>query len=213
MRNRFVDSLTGALLRGVARVTQAAAALMLLSASPSGASTWTNQSLTFNYYFPTIGSVFTGSPIDFVADGSLHLSTFSNLAPATFSVTGIAPNEVQISYFYPLTNYPNGVGLVSEPFNGFNISGSLADAPIVAAFIDPNSNVTGLIDSAVSFSNNSVTVNLAGDHFAAGSIGLIDVQFAGAVPEPSTWAMLILGFGGLGWLAYRRRHGLTMSAA
>jgi len=27
------------------------------------------------------------------------------------------------------------------------------------------------------------------------------------VPEPSTWAMMILGFVGLGFLAYRRKHG------
>jgi hypothetical protein len=27
----------------------------------------------------------------------------------------------------------------------------------------------------------------------------------GAVPEPSTWAMMILGFGGIGFMAYRRR--------
>jgi hypothetical protein len=26
-----------------------------------------------------------------------------------------------------------------------------------------------------------------------------------AVPEPSTWAMMILGFAGLGFMAYRRR--------
>jgi len=26
-----------------------------------------------------------------------------------------------------------------------------------------------------------------------------------AVPEPSTWAMLLLGFAGLGYAAYRRR--------
>ena len=26
-----------------------------------------------------------------------------------------------------------------------------------------------------------------------------------AVPEPSTWAMMVLGFGGVGWLASRRR--------
>ena len=26
-----------------------------------------------------------------------------------------------------------------------------------------------------------------------------------AVPEPSTWAMMILGFLGLGWMAYRRK--------
>ena len=27
-----------------------------------------------------------------------------------------------------------------------------------------------------------------------------------AVPEPSTWAMLILGFAGIGFMAYRRRN-------
>jgi len=26
-----------------------------------------------------------------------------------------------------------------------------------------------------------------------------------AVPEPSTWAMLILGFAGVGFMAYRRK--------
>jgi PEP-CTERM motif len=35
-----------------------------------------------------------------------------------------------------------------------------------------------------------------------------------AVPEPSTWAMMILGFAGLGYMAYRRRQiGETVSAA
>jgi uncharacterized membrane protein len=29
---------------------------------------------------------------------------------------------------------------------------------------------------------------------------------AGGVPEPSTWAMMILGFLGLGWMAYRRKN-------
>jgi hypothetical protein len=27
-----------------------------------------------------------------------------------------------------------------------------------------------------------------------------------AVPEPSTWAMMILGFAGIGFMAYRRRN-------
>ena len=36
----------------------------------------------------------------------------------------------------------------------------------------------------------------------------------GAVPEPSTWAMTILGFCGLGFMAYRRRqHGTALSVA
>jgi PEP-CTERM motif-containing protein len=34
-----------------------------------------------------------------------------------------------------------------------------------------------------------------------------------AVPEPSTWAMLILGFAGVGFMAYRRRNQIMPSAA
>jgi hypothetical protein len=34
-----------------------------------------------------------------------------------------------------------------------------------------------------------------------------------AVPEPSTWAMMILGFCGLGFMAYRRKDKLALSAA
>jgi hypothetical protein len=33
-----------------------------------------------------------------------------------------------------------------------------------------------------------------------------------AVPEPSTWAMLILGFAGVGFMAYRRRKPATLAA-
>jgi hypothetical protein len=39
--------------------------------------------------------------------------------------------------------------------------------------------------------------------------GLSDVQtnsqISSAVPEPSTWAMMILGFIGVGFMAYRRK--------
>ena len=34
-----------------------------------------------------------------------------------------------------------------------------------------------------------------------------------ANPEPSTWAMMILGFAGLGFLAYRRNNQMAASAA
>jgi PEP-CTERM motif len=36
---------------------------------------------------------------------------------------------------------------------------------------------------------------------------------AGPVPEPSTWAMMIVGFLGLGWLAYRRKNRFAVNAA
>jgi hypothetical protein len=37
--------------------------------------------------------------------------------------------------------------------------------------------------------------------------------FTSGVPEPSTWAMMILGFCGLGFMAYRRNSKLTLMAA
>ena len=40
----------------------------------------------------------------------------------------------------------------------------------------------------------------------AGNVLLTSVDATAAVPEPSTWAMLILGFAGVGFLAYRRRN-------
>ncbi|MDE2378875.1 PEP-CTERM sorting domain-containing protein [Bradyrhizobium sp.] len=46
----------------------------------------------------------------------------------------------------------------------------------------------------------------SGDAMAIASI-------TAAIPESSTWAMMILGFGGLGFMAYRRRSKAAMLAA
>jgi hypothetical protein len=46
----------------------------------------------------------------------------------------------------------------------------------------------------------------------AGALGN-DGTLTTALPEPSTWAMGILGFCGLGFMAYRRKSGTTLSAA
>src|SRR5262249_28147872 len=34
-----------------------------------------------------------------------------------------------------------------------------------------------------------------------------------AVPEPSTWALMVLGFAGVGFMAYRRRNQTTFNIA
>ena len=77
--------------------------------------------------------------------------------------------------------------------------------------LDPLGNILGLIANGgtrgdyvaldgkgglfVTQSESVLRLNLAG-----GSIGV------GAVPEPSTWAMMILGFAGVGFMAFRRRN-------
>jgi hypothetical protein len=45
------------------------------------------------------------------------------------------------------------------------------------------------------------------DHFAS-----LSLPAAGAVPEPSTWAMMLAGFGALGFSMRRRRKNATISA-
>ena len=54
-----------------------------------------------------------------------------------------------------------------------------------------------------SFLNNTPQ----GDNY----LGLDDVSIA-AVPEPSTWAMMILGFAGVGFMTYRRRKVAALAA-
>ncbi|CUT11398.1 hypothetical protein BF49_2478 [Bradyrhizobium sp.] len=57
-----------------------------------------------------------------------------------------------------------------------------------------------------SFTYNGLTTAL---QFDGGTItGVIT-----AVPEPATWAMMTLGFFGLGFIAYRRRTGASLRLA
>jgi outer membrane lipase/esterase len=48
---------------------------------------------------------------------------------------------------------------------------------------------------------------------AAGHMPIADAFLAvSAVPEPSTWAMMILGFAGIGFMAYRRKNAMALNA-
>jgi len=53
---------------------------------------------------------------------------------------------------------------------------------------------------------NTAFANLIGFDGVQSGNGEVEIDFVGpAVPEPSTWAMLLLGFAGLGYAGYR--HG------
>ncbi len=63
------------------------------------------------------------------------------------------------------------------------------------------------LPGGLSSTATSITVNVAGDNLAVGDKLILDVTAGSApvVPEPSTWAMMLLGFAGLGFVGYRRR--------
>jgi hypothetical protein len=71
---------------------------------------------------------------------------------------------------------------------------------------------------------SSLSGYLAPGYYTTGVIlqGEVDPEFSidfttpvvgGAVPEASTWAMMILGFAGIGFMAYRRKHNGVLAAA
>jgi hypothetical protein len=78
-------------------------------------------------------------------------------------------------------------------------------------FIDETGKI---ITSTLTFANTPTSLNQLGiglADFAGGSatatvsgIALSTDQQVAAVPEPSTWAMMVLGFAGLGFLSYRK---------
>lgn len=45
------------------------------------------------------------------------------------------------------------------------------------------------------------------------SFDALNISVTSAVPEPSTWAMMLLGFFGLGFMAYRRQNKLALGTA
>jgi hypothetical protein len=61
-----------------------------------------------------------------------------------------------------------------------------------------------IVPGAVSFENSV---------FAIGGppVRYIGEGIASSVPEPSTWAMMIMGFAGIGFLAYRRRRNAALA--
>jgi hypothetical protein len=115
-----------------------------------------------------------------------------------------------------------GVKNVAVVLNGksFDTSDEILFAPASG-----NSEFIGDTDSL--FSNTLGNILATGAYFTGttaaptfklGTYGtsgdsLTITDITAAVPEPSTWAMMILGFCGIGFMAYRRRNGLSPNAA
>jgi hypothetical protein len=92
-----------------------------------------------------------------------------------------------------------------------------------------DADVTGTVHGnggsvTINFDNTPETFNYSGGSFTVAvhdlTIDLGDPNITGtitltaAVPEPSTWAMMVLGFAGVGFMTYRRkRNGLAFSVA
>jgi PEP-CTERM motif len=84
----------------------------------------------------------------------------------------------------------NGVELFDSTFRSL----SIAESFFRDSVIDLGSDLGPDIDLTLGYT-------LVAD--GSGGFGF-DLAVGGAVPEPSTWAMMLLGFAGLGYVGYRK---------
>jgi choice-of-anchor C domain-containing protein len=182
--------------------------------APLSAGTFT----TFNS-----GSSFgTGNPWT-VTSGSVDVIGNYWQAPATgggsVDLSGNAAGAIQQSFnaaagTYSLQFYLSGNPDGSPTTKQITVSvgGTTHDFFYTLGGTNSKSNMNYILESLAFHSaggSNLLTFTSDTDSAFGGVIGGVNVS---AIPEPATWAMLLLGFGGIGW-SLRRRQSAAMATA
>jgi hypothetical protein len=109
---------------------------------------------------------------------------------------------------------PTGVAGAGATFFTLNANATTGGTPAPGTW--QTETLTGTFASGTTTASGFVFVELLG--YGSNTVELFDNVHAsfdngvGAVPEPSTWAMMILGFAGVGFMAYRRRNDAALAA-
>ena len=147
--------------------------------------------LTFN------GTTFANIPAGAVTLGSFDLGN----GTATYDTSFV----LDISFSLPVGTTP-GSDLFDATLSGAVHGG---DGSVTINFDNAAQTFDFGNGGSFTVSVNDLTLNL-GDPNLTGTITLTSVS---AVPEPSTWAMMLLGFAGIGFLGYRRSQKAPLLAA
>jgi hypothetical protein len=151
----------------------------------------------------------------------LTLGTFNT--PGSISLTGTFTADTDLGSVTSASFNVSGVPVVIDglfgsvfPDPNFLVSAFSPLDNFYFLFIGFSGGVGGgTISSGTLFHCNGGCANDLQDNLASDLTGTFSPQIT-AVPEPSTWAMMILGFAGLGFMAYRRSRkdqGLALAAA
>jgi hypothetical protein len=181
----------------VAGAVALAAAAISISTQASAAD------LSFNYY--AYGGLYEG-PDNFTSGGGGNFDGY-------FDYTA-TDSQITYTFVSDTTWSPSAVSLNS---NGLYITnGALITDPNVSitfVTIDPASTGLGIFNASnVTFDGHDVAVDWQNQTFLAGSKVILDIN-SGAVPEPATWAMMVLGFGAMGGYIRRSRRSATLATA
>jgi outer membrane lipase/esterase len=189
----------------------ARAALMAIGANPSSApATIAATAISFANNIATIVN-------ELKADGAQHIVVWDtpNLGLAPAIVAGPPGSSALGTTLAIDMNLALAAALKGDvgvsTFDIFGLGTSIALDPSAFGF----TNVTDAC-GAVSGANCNTYAYWDGIHPTAAAHSVIADAFVAqvtAVPEPSTWAMMILGFAGVGFMAYRRKSKPVLIAA
>ena len=140
-----------------------------------------------------LSSVYTVMPGDHMNFGSVSISAFAG---------GPTPDNYQYYDMYGFTPYwVQGLPTVSFNPDPYGFSYSFSSYPP----LDSPSTIFADLIYDVPDGAHRVQVGWVGDYsYAAPAVP--------PVPEPSTWAMLLIGFAGTGYAAYRRKRKMTLQS-
>jgi hypothetical protein len=165
---------------------------------------------TLTYYVSVNGAANTLAPLNVVSHGSLFSTPGVNDA---FSIINLSVNGTTIGALESVSGVSSVAGQsfgISAGFdpNGFVMQDTLqvganqAIKVIMTVETAAGGNANDAVNSASAFLDPFFSTSA--DYTISVSPGVANV--ASGVPEPATWAMMILGFAGVGFMAYRRKQ-------
>jgi hypothetical protein len=152
----------------------------------------------------------------FASTGGSHVTLGFNLDKTITAadITGL-PASPTFTFESPINSIPSGFGNMSAGLKGnWNGTSNHFAGPI--DFDIAGVSVSDFVVNSNGFFAVADVLGPKGTGEAGGKIGtLLTIGTTSAVPEPSTWAMLLIGFAGLGFAGYRkaRSAGTALPAA
>jgi hypothetical protein len=173
-----------------------------------GAPVGLNTTFTAQYFYDTANGVLqvpvTGQ---FQQVGGAEFSTSSPSIGANLTINGIT-YSTNGNWIAALTTFNSShakiaFGAISEvdPTSGHYLFNQIINNTGVGVPF-PTSITSPFTYTAQTGDNTGGVFFIGGDNL---TLQATTVTLANAVPEPSTWAMMLLGFAGVGFMAYRRK--------
>lgn len=208
---RSVTALKGALLLGVAAVP--------LSGAQAATIIGNDTQVSVSAFDALVGLGLTLSPF-----GTATVDTSGALPVATFAITGGTVDDMSgdAIVLHEGSGLTFTAGATSVTYSDFVIDtgnalltstvtmGGGASGSIDLFTIDDSFNLFLTDAAAGGLTTVFGAPDLSGTEFGTATV---DIAVAGAIPEPGTWMMMILGFGAMGGALRYRKRKMTTAAA